>query len=315
MTAIPSSRRLLWFGLLAGGLLLAACQRGTQELPGQAAEPAEAVRQLARHLHDNDLVGYARASVSPDQYVQLESAWRRGESRWPLTDLPLSRQLPALLATLSAPGAESSLQRAFRAQFAGQDAAIRQAANSLGLFGVQYLTHQGDYTPTQREHYLQIVAALSRWAAHASLGDSARADAAIARLAAAARRTGLASEDDLQQAGMEESLRRLGPFLAEVKAVLAGYGLDLDHSLAQLRAGVVEQTDEGASVRVQYPLAGSEVDFREPMVRRGRHWYLAQTQQEVVQLQQRGIAPGGVLPGPDGAPEPSGAATDSATGP
>lgn len=306
MTAIPPPWRLLWFGLLASCLLLAACQRRQPELPGQAAEPAEAVRQLARHLHDNDLVGYARASVAPDQYAQLESAWRRGQSRWPLTDLPLSRQLPGLLATLSAPGAEQSLQRAFRAQFAGQGAAIRQAANSLGLFGVQYLTHQGDYTATQREHYLQVVAALSRWAAQAPLSDSAHADAAIARLAAAARRTGLASDADLQQAGMEESLRRLGPFMAEFKAVLAGYGLDLN--LAQLRAGVIEQHGDSAIVRIRYPLAGSEIDLRESMVRRGRHWYLAQTQQEVAQLQQRIAAAAATASqadaaaGPDAAP-------------
>lgn len=280
MPRMPSSRPYLLL-CLAALLLPAACQRAPQELPGAATEPAATVRQLAGHLRDNDLAGYVRALVPPAQYADLETAWMQGHSRWPLTELPLGERLPSLLATLSEPGAEQALRRGFKAQLEGQAVSLRQAAHTLELFGVQYITHQGDYTPAQRAHYTQLVSALSGWAQAAPLSDPALAQTSIATLTAAARATGLDSEGAFQQAGMTGSLQRLGPFAAALKQVLAGYGLRLDQSAEQLRAGLVTEQGDQATVRVQYPLAGKELDLQVALRRRGGHWYPARTLAEV----------------------------------
>lgn len=275
-----------WFIVIGGLLLLIACKREPPELPGAAAEPATTVRQLVGHLHDNDLVGYAKAAVTAQQYAQLETAWREGRSRWPLTSLPLGGELPKLLQALSEPGAEQRLQRAFDTQIAGQGAGIKQAAHSLGLFGVQYLRNQGDYTPEQRAHYIQLVTALSDWIGNAPLADRPHAKAAIPRIVAAARRTGLRNDADLQAAGMEESLRRLGPFLQELKAVLDSYGLTLSTSLAETRVGLVSQQGDQARVHIQYPLAAEQIDTSADLVRLQGHWYLAGIQRQVTTLLQ-----------------------------
>lgn len=268
--------------LLCTVVLFCACHgNGGEALPGAATQPAGAVRQLAQYLQDDDLLGYARAAVPPAQYAELEAAWAAGHSRWPLTELPLDDKLPGLLAQLSEKGAEAKLQRAFKAQLAGQGAAVRQAAHSLTLFGVQYLTHQGDYGNDERAHYVQLVKALGGWAQSAPLSDQERATTAIATLASAARATGLDSEAALQQAGMTPSLQRLGVFAGVAKHVLASYGLDLDDSLAQLRTGLVEEQGDEATVRVQYPLAGEELELQVRMQRRGGHWYPARTLAEV----------------------------------
>ena len=273
-----------WLVAVGALLLLRACKREPPELPGAAAEPATAVRQLVDRLHDNDLVGYARAAVTTQQYAELETAWREGRSRWPLTTLPLGGELPKLLQALSEPGAEQRLQRAFDTQIAGQGTGIKQAAHSLGLFGVQYLRNQGDYTPEQRAHYIQLVTALSDWIGTAPLADRSHAQAAIPRIVAAARQTGLRNDADLQAAGMEESLRRLGPFLQELKAVLDSYGLTLDTSLAETRVGLVSQQGDQAKVHIQYPLAAEQIDTSADLVRLGGHWYLAGIQHQVTTL-------------------------------
>ena len=261
--------------ILALAALLGGCGRpAPPDLPGAASEPAGAVRQLAGHLRSNDLAAFARDALPPAEHARLAEAWRQDRSRWPLTELPLDDRLPAILGTLAAPGSEQRLRREFDRQFAGQDAALRDAARSLTLFGGQYLKQQGDYSAEERGHYVQVVAALGTWAGQAPLGERKHAYAAIDRLAAAARATGLASEDDLRQAGMEESLRRLGPFLAEAKAAVASYGLDLDRSLADLRTGLVEEDGDRATVRIHYPLAGSEIDTTVSLTRRDGHWYL-----------------------------------------
>ncbi|KAF1712425.1 hypothetical protein CSC70_02580 [Pseudoxanthomonas kalamensis DSM 18571] len=259
-------------------LLLAAAgcrpDAGTPPLQGASSEPATAVRQLAERLHANDLVGYARAAVPPEDYDRFEAAWRDGHSRWPLSAMPLGERVPSLLQALSAPDAKTRLRRSFDRQLANQNSDLKEAARSLGLFGQQFLQHEADYPEDARQHYLQMVAALSAWGQRAPLGDPALGRAAVDRLVAAAQATGLDGDAALQAAGMQASLQALGPFLAESKAVLAGYGLDLDHSLAELQTGLVEQDGDRASVRIHYPLAGQEIDAVVRLRRHDGHWYL-----------------------------------------
>lgn len=271
---------MLLFSLCATALL-AGCKRDAEPLPGAATEPAAAVRQLAKHLQDNDLVGYARAAVPPAQYAELEAAWAQGHSRWPLTELPLDEKLPGLLATLSEKNAEQQLQRAFKAQLEGQAASVRQAAHSLELFGVQYITHQGDYSPAEREHYVQLVSALSAWTQAAPLSDPKLAKTNIGLLTTAARATRLSGEEAFQAAGMTASLQQLVPFAVAIKQVLVSYGLVLDESVSQMRTGLISQNGDNAVVRVQYPLAGKEVDLQLTLLRRDKRWYPARTLNEV----------------------------------
>lgn len=277
MPIVPNVRRALpvLLPLLLFATLLAACKREPEELAGATSEPAAAVRELVNHLRRDDLAGFARAAVPPADHAALETAWREDRSRWPLTELPLSRQLVPMLAALSAPGSEQALMRDFNRQFARQDRDVRQAARSLGLFGVQYLKKEGDYTPTQRLHYTQVVQTFSEWAQDAPLADPALARNTINRMAAAARKSGLASEADLREAGMDGSLRRLAPVFIEIKASFARYGLPLETTLADLRTGLVEQKGDRATVRIHYPLGNREIDSQVSLERRDGRWYLS----------------------------------------
>ncbi|MEO8367019.1 MAG: hypothetical protein ABI538_12500 [Pseudoxanthomonas sp.] len=285
-------RTLLLCGLLAG----AGCQRAPSPAPAVAiSEPAAAVQRLARHLRDNDLVGFAHDAVPPAEYAALETAWREGRSRWPLTELPLDEQLEPLLATLSAPDAERSLQQGFNRNLANQNKDLRDAARSLGSFGVQYVKREGIYTTEERAHYAQVITALSEWGAQAPLGDPKRGAAAIPKLVAAARKTGLTSEQALREVGMSESLRRLGPFFAQAKSTLASYGLPLDRSFSELRTELVEQKGDQARVRINYPLGKREIDTVVSLQRRDGHWYLVD---HLHHAEQALAAPDGESPEP-----------------
>lgn len=283
---------------VCAAVVLAACSRAPQPLPGSQAEPAAAVERLAATLREDDLVGYAKTMVTPAQYAALEQAWREDRSRWPLSTLPLGDTVPSLLVTLSAEDAEATLMRDFDRQLAGQANGLRQAARALGLFGTQYLRTQGDYSPEQRTHYLQLVGALSDWAASAPLADRQRARASVHVLVQAVKTSGLRGEDDLRALGMEESLRRLGPVMKAFKTALDGYALSLDDTLAELRIGLVEQQPEQARVRVQYPLGKASIDVTTVLVKRDGHWYPRQAQQDVAAL----LAPPAGAPGTVDAP-------------
>ncbi|NUS39895.1 MAG: hypothetical protein HOQ02_12850, partial [Lysobacter sp.] len=92
---------------------------------------------------------------------------------------------------------------------------------------------------------------------------------------AAARRSGLASPDAFRKAGMDASLRRIGPFAAAFKEALAGYGLDLDTDLASLHATLLQQTGDTARVRMHYRFAGADIDTVVPLQRIDGRWYLS----------------------------------------
>ncbi|KAF1710215.1 hypothetical protein [Pseudoxanthomonas sacheonensis] len=274
LSRLPICRWILLALPLCSLLALAACKQQPAEPAESASGPAAAVQQLIHRLRDNDLVGFAQAAVPPAEYAQLEIAWREGRSRWPLTELPLDDQLEALLSALAAPDSERTLQQGFKRNFANQDKDLKDAARSLGLFGVQYVKREGVYTDEERAHYAQLIAALSEWAQRAPLSDPRRGMAAIPPLVAAARKTGLTDEKSFREAGMTGSLRRLSPFFAQAKTLLASYGLSLDRSFSELRTVLVEQKGDQARVRVHYPLGDREIDTVVSLQRRAGRWYL-----------------------------------------
>jgi hypothetical protein len=272
MNAFPLRRAAasLW---LAGLLALGGCQPAPPPQPG-AERPAQAVLQLAQRLRANDAAGFAAIALPPALHARVEAGWRSGRSRWPLDELPLDAKLPSLLATLSAPGAAMQLQASFDRQFAHDGRQLQSAATALGLFGVEYLRNEGDYSDAEREHYVQAVQALSRWAAAAPLSDRMRARQLIGNLTSAARRTGIDAPDDFARLGMAESLARIGPFLGAVKQALKPYGLDLDASFAGMQADLVAQTGDTAQVRLRYTLGRDPIDAMVPMRRVDGRWYL-----------------------------------------
>ena len=259
--------------MLACLLAMVACDRAQPPQPG-AERPAQAVLQLARRLRANDIAGFATIALPPALHARVEAGWRTGHSRWPLEELPLDAKLPSLLATLSAPGAATQLQASFDRQFAHDARELRSAATALGLFGVEYLRNEGDYSDAEREHYVQAVRALSRWAAAAPLADRSRARQLIGNLTSAARRTGIDAPDDFARLGMEESLARIGPFLGAVKQALKPYGLDLDATFAGIQADLVAQTGDTAQVRLRYTVGRDPIDAMVPMRRIDGRWYL-----------------------------------------
>ena len=273
----PTLRSLLAAAALAG--LLAACRPAPTEPQGPArsdlGRPALAVQALAGHMRSGDYAAFARDAVPPELHARLQAAWRAGDTRWPLDELPFSERLPEVLGALAAPDAETALAAGFDRQFAGATREVRAAAATLGLFGVQYVEHQGDFSDAERDHYAQLVTAMAQWAAQAPLADGERAHAAIPRLAAAARAVGPTTAEGIAEAGMDASLARIGAFANEAKAVLAGYGLDLDAAFDSVDAGLQVQQGDRATVRLRYTLAGATIDTVIDMERIDGQWYLA----------------------------------------
>ena len=256
-------------------VFVGSCERQPAAPEPGATAPEQAVSQLVEDLHRNDLAAYARHALPPELHARMSTAWSEGHTIWPLTELPLDDRLPAFISVLAEPGAETGLLAAYNRQFAGADRELHSAAATLGLFAAQYVSSADEYSEAERDHYIQLIAALSQWGRQAPLGDTAKARQAVPRLVAAARLTGLAGGvGTFHAAGMERSLERLGPFFARFKQVLVGYGLDLDQALAGARVKPIEQTGDTARVALDYRVGGQPVAAVVQVERRDGRWYL-----------------------------------------
>jgi hypothetical protein len=273
-----SIQRVLTGALLALSVLAGGCERvaPTASTPQQPLLPAQAVQQLVDDLRRDDLAGYARHAVPAELHTRLEAAWREGRTLWPLTELPLDNKFQGFLTALAEPRSEQKLLSAYRRQFAGANTEIRTAAKTLGLFTAQYVAKEAAYSDTERDHYRQLIVALTAWGQRAPLGDAQRARQVIPQMTLAARSTGLGYPDGLRRAGMERSLKRLSPFFVRMERVLAQqYGLDFDAVLAGMRVTLAEQTGDQAKVRLEYTLAGQPIDAFVLVERRAGQWYLS----------------------------------------
>ncbi|WP_222565425.1 hypothetical protein [Novilysobacter antarcticus] len=263
--------------VMAAAIIAGGCNRHAEPaaVAGTGDTPVAAVQQLVKDLRGNDLVAYAEHALPPKLHQDVAMAWSEGRTTWPLSELPLSEQLPGFIVTLAEPDAEKTLLAAFHRQFFRADRELRTAASTLGLFAAQYVEHSNNYSDAEREHYVQLIVALSTWGSNAPLSDPALAKAAVPQLVAAARLTGLGQAGALRQAGMERSLTRLGPFLARLKTVLDTYGLDIDGALDGAQIRLIEQTGDTAQVSLAYTLAGETIDAQIMLERREGRWYLS----------------------------------------
>ena len=286
---MPVSTRRNWrflVSVLIGALLFSACSPSNPPdstakpgavapVPHGAATPDAAVSDLIAHLRRNALADVARTALPASLHARVEAAWRTGKSRWPMTELPFDDNLPGLLKALTAKDAERKLNARFKQQLSGQTRALQDAARGLGLFGKQYLGREGQYNAQQRQHYVQLIDAMSAWAQKAPLGDPARGKESIHLLVNGATRTGLKGDEDLSRLGMDAGLKALVPLYIAGKQVLALYGLGVDATLASLRAETIKIEGNKADVRVRYSLADKDIDTVMKAVKVDGRWYLA----------------------------------------
>lgn len=287
-------------------LLLLACAPSTPSgntapaasnlpAPHGAATPDAAVTDLIADLRRNALADIPRTALPPALHARVEAGWREGRSRWPLTELPLDESIPGMLKALTQPDAERKLQARFRSQLSGQTRALQEAARGLGLWGKQYLGREGQYNAQQREHYVQLIDALSGWAAQAPLGDAERGRQAVHLLANGGARSGLkGGADDFGQLGMEASLKALVPVYIAIKQMLGLYGLGVDATLASVRAETVETKGDEARVKVTYELDGRKIETVMQAQRVDGRWYLA----DYLKAAEASLGNGDGKPGP-----------------
>ncbi|MCB1554510.1 MAG: hypothetical protein KDJ14_11945 [Xanthomonadales bacterium] len=264
-------------GLLA--LSLAGCESKQEEAAQKAPEqlgPAETVVASAAQMRKGDLAAVIKGAVPAKRYEEIRSEWSRRVKEEPSSEKD-KQEFAEMMGKLTASDAETKLYAELEPELAKMETEMAaQLPLMVGMgrgFAVQALMESKELNDAQKQQATAMIDALAAWVQSANFFDRDKAKAAIGHVVGTARSLNLQSLDQVEQMQFEEAMNKAGEAYLGLSKTLSVYGLDLDATLASVKAEVVEQKEDLAKVKVSYSLFNQPLSFETEMVRRDDRWF------------------------------------------
>lgn len=266
---------------LGQSLLLLGLLTGCGREPVAPGDPVAAVEGLAEAIRDNNLVHYSKLSLPPKLHAQMEQRWGVELALAPkLTDAQ-RKDHARYMKQIMEPGAEAKLfarydnkLKKFQTEINSQWPLMQGAAQ---IFVNGAIQANENLTSAEREHAKALGKAVLKWLNPDVFNDREKARKAIAVTCRTAREINLPQAEQMHQLSMMASLEKGGIALKGLKEIGRIYDVDLDESLDNLEARLVDASADGneASVEVSYVLLDQEIRFDIKMLRIDGRWYPA----------------------------------------
>jgi hypothetical protein len=268
--------RNLGLSLFVLGLLI-----GCGREPVAPGDPVAAVERLAEAIKDNDLVAYSKLSLPPNLYMQMEQRWSAELALAPkLTDTQ-RKDHARYMKQMIEPGAEAKLFSRYQSKLKKFQSEINsqwpmmQGAAQIFVSGA--IQANEDLTPGERDHAKAVGQAILKWLKPSIFSDKEKAREAIAIICQTARELNLSEAEQMHQLSMIASYEKGSIALKGLKELGLIYGANLDESLDNLEAKLVDADASGnlATVEVNYVLLDKDIRFEIEMIRIDDRWYPA----------------------------------------
>ncbi|MGH8106435.1 MAG: hypothetical protein ACREO2_08945, partial [Arenimonas sp.] len=155
-----------------------------------------------------------------------------------------------------------------------------------------------DLTPAERGHAKAIGQAVLKWLQPSMFGDKQKAREAIAVICKTAREVNLPQADQMHQLSMIATLEKSGIALKGLKEIGRIYGADIDESLANMEARLVDASGNAATVEVSYVLLDQDISFEIEMTRIDDRWYPTDSVQDAQQTLKQALPTAAVSAAP-----------------
>lgn len=257
--------------------LLSGCGRE----PVAPGDPVAAVEGLAEAIKDNDLVTYSKLSLPPTLHARLEQRWNDELALAPQLTATQRKDHARYMKQMMEPGAEAKLlaryeskMKKFQGEINSQWPMMKGAAQ---IFVTGAIQANEDLTPAERDHAKAVGQAILEWLKPAMFSDREKAREAIAVICQTAREINLPEAEQMHRLSMVASLEKGGIALKGLKDLGRIYGADIDESLDNLEAKLVDADASGnqATVEVNYVLLDQDIHFEIEMTRIDGRWYPA----------------------------------------
>ena len=285
------------FRHLGLSFLLLGLMTGCGREPVAPGDPVAAVESLADAIKDNDLVRYSKLSLPPKLHIQTEQRWAAELAHAPaLTDTQI-KDHARYMKLMMEPGAEAKLFARYESKLKKFQAEINsqwplmQGAAQIFMSGA--IQANEDLTADERDHAKAVGQTILKWLKPAVFSDKQKAREAIAVICHTAREVNLPQAKQMHQLSMIASLQKASLGLKALKDIGRIYGADLDESIDNMEAKLVNAGASGndATVEVNYVLLDQDIKFEIEMTRIDGRWYPADSIQDAQQTLKQ------VLPG------------------
>ena len=276
-------------------LLMLSLLVGCGREPVAPGDPVAAVEGLAGAIRNNNLVSYSKLSLPPKLHVQMEQRWTDELAQAPtLTDVQ-RKDHARYMKQMMEPGAEAQLflsyekkHRQFQSELNSQWPLMQKAAQ---IFVNSAIQANENLTPPERDHAKAVSKAILQWLKPSVFNDKEKAREAIAVICKMAREVDLPQAEQMHQLSMNASLEKAGLALKGLKNIARVYDVDLDESLDNMQAKIVDANaaDNEATVEVDYILLDQNIRFQIKMTRIDGRWYPADSVQDAQQTLKQAL--------------------------
>lgn len=265
--------------LAAAMLMLAGCQRATEDSPAPGGDsPTAAARQLIDDLRHDDLVAFWQHGLPPAEHAALVARWASGQAAQVPTDA--ARQgYRQWMGSMTGPGARQALAQRLQQQARRIDRRYGDQIPVLiaigGAMARRTVVTDLALTPRQEQGLAHLLAPVTAWAQRAPWLDGDRAGQTAAVAVETARSLRLANLADLRALDFADAMAKASRLWAGAKQALAPYGLSLDAVLDSATVTLVSQRADIAHVRIDYRLKDQPQQVVVKMQAVDGRWYPA----------------------------------------
>jgi len=269
--------------------LLTGCGRE----PVAPGDPVAAIEGLAEAIKDNDLISYSKLSLPPKLHADMERRWAAEHALAPPLTEAQRKDHARYMKQMMAPDAETKLfasyqnkLKQFQSDLNSQWPMLQSAAK---IFVTSAIQANENLDAGERDHAKAVTGAILKWLNPKIFNDKQKAREAIAVICQTAREIDLPQAEQMKRLSMMQSLEKAGIALKGLKELALVYDVDLDESLDNIEARLVDASASGneATVEVKYILLDQDIHFEIEMTRIDGRWYPANSvhnaQQELKQ--------------------------------
>lgn len=262
------------------GLVLAGCGKDEQQqsLMAETATPQLAVQSAIKQLQAGDFDGLLKHVLAPADYKQLRTEWARKEHRSLRNVSQAERQRFARnMQRFTQPDAKKKEFAKIAPMLAAWELMREKSLPMMtAMFSTAIgteITQSNMLTGEQKSQARGVLKAVTEWMRNTDWGDKAKAKKAIGIVVDTARALDLKTLEQASRLDYKQSMQRYATTWNGFKALLSVYGLSVNRMLDSAAVTTLTQTDDNATVQVEFSILGKPFTTTVDMLRKGKRWY------------------------------------------
>lgn len=275
---------LLALGLVACGDKDASTPASQAAIERQTADPAAAIEAFAARLREDRLLEAVQVIVPPKNLDLMREEWKKKASE-PF-EAGDQAEYAEYMSRLTATDAEARLYSELEPLLVKFETEIAAQLPMFVIMGQGFLSQaineNDEMSAAQKKQAVETVTALGGWLQGVNLADRELARRGIGIAVNTARHLDLPTLDAVHGLSFDQGLAKAGIALAGIKEVLALYGMNINQTLASIKARETARDDAGvATVQIDYTFLGKPMQTEARMVEMDGRWYGEDTVEQI----------------------------------